>query len=58
MYLTQLIKVQLLRLYETLKKTQVTTGYCVTKEGKGYGIMDLLEGIEYIVLLKSQIYKE
>lgn len=51
MYLAQLIKVQLLRLYETLKIIQVSTGYCATKGSKGCGITGVLEGIGCFVLL-------
>lgn len=51
MHLAQLIKVQLLRLYETMKVTQLSTGYCVIKGSKGYEITVLLVEIGCFVLL-------
>lgn len=57
MYLTQLIKVHLLRLYETLKVTQLSTGYCVIKGGKEYGITGLLVEIECFVLLYPNLQR-
>lgn len=51
MYLAQLIKVQSLRVYETLKIVQVSTGYCVIKGSKGCGSMGLLVEIECFVVL-------
>lgn len=57
MYLAQLIKIQLLRLYETLKVTQLSTEYCVIKGGKGHGIMGLLVEIGCLFCYKHKFTK-